>query len=205
MCKRLLFLIIAGLFGVFCNPETLTASDSFTLSGMDSSGVVETIPLPEPEPVAEIATLQVGAPSAGYAYVPPANNIQYAGRVIQIVDVGDTVVDAGNHVNKYGDRFLYGHNSWGVFGALPNMGAGSVFSVTYGGVTTNYQIVKTEIFEKNPDSGLLQIGGFGDYMYSVATAIYNGVPYDLSLMTCYGESYGNGDASHRYVVFANAI
>ena len=197
---RSLFLItLLGLFGVVLNPSVLTAADCFNATGLSNAGMVETIPLPEPEPE------PVKAPVAGYTYVPPANNIQYAGRVIQIVDVGDTSVDAGGHVNKYGGKFLYGHNSASVFGALPGLGVGSVFSVTYGGVTTNYQIANTVIFEKNADNGLLQINGFGDYMYSVASATYDGVYYDMALMTCYGTSYGNGDASHRWVVFANAV
>ena len=29
--------------------------------------------------------------------------------------------------------------------------------------------------------------------------------YDISMMTCYGTMYGNGDASYRLVLFANAI
>lgn len=199
MGKRLFLFIIFGLFGVVSNPGILTATDTFTATGLDNTGVVETVPLPEPEPE------PMKAPSAGYTYVPPANNIQFAGRVIQIVDVGDTRVDAGNHVNKYGSKFLYGHNSWGVFGSLPSLGVGSTFTVTYGGTTTTYQVANTVIFEKNPETGLLQKDGFGDYMVSVASAIDEGKYYDMALMTCYGTSYGNGDASHRWVVFANAI
>ena len=195
MANRLFLLIIAGLIGVVCNPVALTATDNYAATGLDDSNIVETVPLPEP----------VKAPAAGYTYIPPANNIQYAGRVIQIVDVGDTSVDAGGHVNKYGSRFLYGHNSWSVFGALPGLGAGSTFAVSYAGATTTYQVARTVVFEKNPENGLLQIDKFGDYMYSVASGIYDGVQYDMALMTCYGESYGNGDASHRFGVFANAV
>lgn len=218
MGKRLFLFIIAGLIGVVGNPGFLTATDSFTLAGLDNTGVVETIPLPEPE-VEEIAsypvatksnvtnaqTTGVNAPVAGVAYTAPSNNIQYSGRTIQIVDVGDTSVNAGNHVNKYGAKFLYGHNSAGVFGGLIGLGIGSSFSVTYAGATTNYQVANIVIFEKNAENGLLQIDGFGDYMYAVASAVYDGVHYDMVLMTCYGTSYGNGDASHRWVVFANAI
>ena len=37
-------------------------------------------------------------------------------------------------------------------------------------------------------------------------AIANGKGrYDMVVMTCYGTSYGNGDASHRLVLFANRI
>ena len=61
------------------------------------------------------------------------------------------------------------------------------------------------IFEKNAESELLQLNGFGDYMYAVSLAVFDGVQYDMALMTCYGTSYGNGDASHRLVIFANMI
>ena len=181
------------------------------MTGLDNSGITETIPLPEPEPepakVQSVAVqpVAVKAPTAGATPAVPANNVQVAGRTVQIVDVGNTTVDAGNHVNKYGARFLYGHNLAGVFGGLAELGVGSTFSVTYGGATTEYQVSNVVIFEKNAENGLLQIDGFGDYMYSVAAAVYNGVQYDMALMTCYGTSYGNGDASHRLVIFANAI
>ena len=72
-----------------------------------------------------------------------------------------------------------------------------------GGVTRNYQVKQVVIFEKNNDK--LQLGGDGSYMGAVAKAKHAGVIYDLSLMTCYGTSYGNGDASHRLVLFASAI
>ena len=42
-------------------------------------------------------------------------------------------------------------------------------------------------------------------MSAVAGARHGRVQYDLALMTCYGTSYGNGDASHRLVVFANRL
>ena len=205
MGRSLFLLIISSLIGVVSNPLFLTATDSFNLTGLDNTGVVETVPLPESEPEPESVPEPAKAPVAGYTYVPPANNIQVAGRTIEIVDVGDTRIDAGNHVNKYGARFLYGHNSWNVFGGLTSLGVGSTFTITYGGVSTNYQVANVVIYEKNVGNGLLQINGFGDYMYSVAMATHDSVQYDLSLMTCYGTSYGNGDASHRWVVFANAI
>lgn len=208
MARRLFLLIIASFIGVISNPNLLTAADDFTLNGLSNKGVVETIPLPEEKPAIPTA-LSV----TEYAYSPvtsasapvPANNIQIAGRTIQIVDVADTTVNAGDHVNRYGANFLYGHNSAAVFGRLAGLGVGSTFSVTYGGVTTNYQVTKTMLFEKNPTTGQLQLNGSGDFMFSVSNARSEGVQYGVALMTCAGTSYGNGDASHRLVLFANAI
>ncbi|MBQ3320628.1 hypothetical protein IJG71_00625 [Candidatus Saccharibacteria bacterium] len=138
-------------------------------------------------------------------YVAPADSITIAGRTLRIVDVSDTAVDSGDHVNKYGSNFLYGHNSSAVFGNLVNMGVGSTFSITYGGVTTNYQVSKVTIFEKDVASGKLQLDGSGNYMRAVSNGKSDGVKHDFAIMTCYGTSYGNGDASHRLVLFADEI
>ena len=138
-------------------------------------------------------------------YVAPADSITIAGRTLRIVDVSDTAVDSGDHVNKYGSSFLYGHNSSAVFGNLVSMGVGSTFSITYGGVTTNYQVSKVTIFEKDVASGKLQLNGSGNYMRAVSNGKSDGVKHDFAIMTCYGTSYGNGDASHRLVLFADEI
>jgi sortase (surface protein transpeptidase) len=138
-------------------------------------------------------------------YTAPANSITIAGRTIEIVNVASTTVDAGNHVNKYGEKFLYGHNSYNVFGALLGLNSGATFSVTTDGITKNYIVSRAETFEKNRKTGKLQKDGKGSLMYAVSLATYGGASYDLALMTCAGTSYGNGDASHRYVLFANQI
>lgn len=204
MGKRLFLLLFSAFVGIFGSPEILMASDDFALTGLNNAGITETVPIveeiPEPEST-PIYTYVAPAP----VYVAPANNIAVAGRTLEIMDVADTTVDAGNHVNKYGARFLYGHNTANVFGGLTSLGVGSTFSVTYGGITTTYQVAKVVIFEKNAGTGQLQLNGTGNYMRSVANAKSDGVQYGLSLMTCYGTSYGNGDASHRWVIFANAI
>ena len=213
MAKRLFLLLTCGLIGVVNAPEFLSATDFVTITGLDASNVVETKVLPkaevEPEPVvAEVAEIVTENEALVYretATLAPSNSIAIAGRVIRIEEVSDTLIDAGDHVNKYGERFFYGHNSVGVFGGLANLGVGNIFTIAYGGVSTNYQIGKIVIYEKNVESGKLQLNGTGNYMRQVANAKSEGVQYDVSLMTCYGVSYGNGDASHRLVIFANAV
>lgn len=223
MAKRLFLLIFSAFIGIFGSPEILMASDDYTLSGLDNTGIVETVPIAEEPAAVENTTTVNSGSNSGYVaparqtssaaptqtltpiYVAPSNSISVVGRTLEIVDVASTTVDAGNHVNKYGERFLYGHNTAGVFGGLVNLGVGGTFSVTYGGITTNYRVAKVVIFEKNVETGRLQLNGAGNYMKSVANAKSDGVQYGLSLMTCYGTSYGNGDASHRLVIFANAI
>ncbi len=213
MAKRLFLLIFSSLIGIFASPEILMASDDFTLSGLNNSGIMETIPIVEEtvaqeEPVADVPVYVAPEPvyvAPAPVYVAPRNTISIVGRTLDIVDVADTTVDAGNHVNKYGDKFFYGHNSAGVFGGLVNLGVGNVFSITYGGVTTNYQVARVVVYEKNTSTGRLQLNGAGNYMRQVANAKSDGVQYSISLMTCYGKSLGRGDATHRLVIFANAI
>ena len=211
MVKYIFFILISSFIGAITAPNFLMADHiSVKSPGYDAVLTVEEKPVVVEE--AEVVTVQAEpqvyiapATPATPVYTPPMNQITIAGRSIQINDVADTSVDSGNFVNKYGPSFLYGHNSWNVFGSLVNVPAGSVFSVTYGGVVTNYQVTQVVIFEKNTGNGLLQLNGGGNYMRRVANATHDGVQYDLSIMTCYGTSYGNGDASHRLVLFANAI
>lgn len=212
MAKRLFLLLFSAFIGIFATPEVLMASDTVDVQGIDNARIVETVPVAE-EPVVENAVVTSQSTNVVPAretyiapvYVAPSNNISIAGRILEIVDVTDTAVDSGGHVNKYGGKFLYGHNSVAVFGGLTGLGVGSGFSVTYGGATTNYVVSKIVIYEKNVETGKLQLNGVGSYMRDVADAKSDGVYYDLSIMTCYGTSYGNGDASHRWVIFANAV
>lgn len=201
MVKNVFLLFIASLMTIVMSPKILSATDDVDLTGVSDAKAVETvIAESEVEPVVTKAPVAGYAPAAPVA--TPANNIQIAGRSIEIVSVGSTTVDAGNHVNKYGS-LLYGHNSVGVFGGILNMGVGSTFTVTYGGVTTTYRVANAVMFEKN--NGLLQVNGSGNFMDATSRAVYMGTHYSIALMTCAGASYGNGDASHRYVLFANAI
>lgn len=226
MAKRLFLLVILCLIEVINVPYDLAAMDSFVV-GEPEFHAVETVALVEP---ASAATSEAEAASYGTAIVnraeiavrpevvtattavattavqntvsvPQGNYISVAGRNLAIVDVGDTMVDAGNHVNKYGEKFLYGHNSAGVFGGLVNVYEGDVFTVSYGGVVRNYRVAERGIFEKVSDTALRRDGA--EYKMR---AIANGRgKYDMVLMTCYGTVYGNGDASHRLILFANAI
>lgn len=218
MAKRLFLLLLSSFIGIIGAPEILMASDGFDLSGLNKAGIVETVPIVEEEKPEEEQEEEGHAEQTAYyaynygteeepkpAYEAPSDSITIAGRTLDIVDVSDTTVNAGGHVNKYGDRFLYGHNTSNVFGGLTGLGVGSRFSVTYNGDTTYYAVTEVVVYEKNRETGKLQLNGAGSYMRSVANAKYDGVQYDLSIMTCYGTSYGNGDASHRLVLFANAI
>ncbi|MBR3228644.1 sortase [Candidatus Saccharibacteria bacterium] len=217
MGKRLFLLLFISIIGTIYNVQNLTATDSVSVMQPDFNAV-ETREIKEKTPeittsndtnvkaiaVATSAPVQTAVAPAP-VYVAPANSITIAGKTHEIVNVSSTTVDSGTHVNKYGEKFLYGHNSGAVFGSLTSVGVGSTFSVNTNGITSNYSVAKVVIYEKNVSAGTLQLNGAGNYMRQVANAKSDGVYYDLSIMTCYGTSYGNGDASHRYVIFANRI
>lgn len=202
------------------------ASDTVAITGV--SGAVETVILKDASPLEVAGDLIsaegffVGDPERGSARLSAetpvatgvsdaprekillANHIDIAGRSLEVVSVDNTAVDSGNHVNKYNGKFLYGHNSAGVFGVLYGVNEGDTFSLTENGVTRSYRVQAVVIYEKIDDY-TLSLNGQKIKMSVVAKARYSGVNYDLSLMTCYGTSYGNGDASHRLVLFASAI
>ena len=111
---------------------------------------------------------------------------------------------------KYLGNFLFGHNSGTVFGHLAGLPIGTEFSVTIDGNTTNYRISNKIVFnhEFTPSGQeLLYPDGYPgrNFMNSIVAARYLGQQYSLSLMTCHGISYGNGDASQRLVVYADII
>ncbi|MBR2803383.1 sortase [Candidatus Saccharibacteria bacterium] len=203
MSKIVAFLaLMAGFLGLLTNPSALSASDTVQIVGISNLGVVETI-VPEPEPEVEevkVATI-VAAPVAGvaYEYAEP-EGISIGGRVIPIYDVDSTVYDAGNHVNRFG-KLLYGHNSGAVFARLNELGVGSTFTIREGGEAITYVVAEVAMFEKNQENGRLQIDGSGNYMNSVAKAW----GHSVALMTCAGTPLGGGDATHRLVVFADAL
>ncbi len=168
-------------------------------------------PTPAPAPAPAPAPVAAPAPEPVKPVTQP-DHIQIAGNWVNVYNVDSTALDAGNSVYRfinnakgYDGRFLYGHNSNNVFGGLKNLSNGATFTVTLNNETVTYRIVEKVIFEKNQETGKLTLNGAGSYMNNVARAKYNGSQYDLSIMTCHGQSLGHGDATHRLVIFANRI
>lgn len=219
--KGLLIIFLSSFIGIMSNPEILMASDSVAIHDLDRANetvVVETPVVVAEAPVHSVQTparvmntpvvaTSTPAPVVKEAPVVSKNTISIGGRTLDIVDVSNTSVDAGNHVNKFGDKFLYAHNAANTFGVLYNLGQGSTFSITYGGVTKNYRVETAPVIYAKVNGTTLNLNGVDVDMSVVAKkARYSGVGnFDLALMTCYGTSYGNGDASHRLVLFANEM
>ena len=169
------------------------ASDSFTLTGLNNAGITETVPLPEPEP----APVYV-APAPVYV-APQIANYTVSFYINSVDEYTETYRNLSyNGLYKF-RRMIYGHNSWNLLGNLTNRYVGEIFTITEGGVARNYQVMAKQVYEK---TGMSSLNNDPGLMTNIATTALG---YDVALLTCYGTSYGNGDASHRLVIFANAI
>ncbi len=131
-----------------------------------------------------------------------SNYISILGRRIEVVDTETTNVTPVSKIGRYigygyPGKFYFGHNTSYLFGGLANMSVGDNFSITIAGYKHNYRVMHIEVVEK--------ISIMNGEMIDIAGARWKGRNYSVSLMTCAGQSYGNGDASHRTLVFANEI
>ena len=191
MGKRLFLLIILSLMGAIATPTILTAADDVVVAGVSNTGVTETVPVAEPEPVTEV-DYAPAAPAAGYVTATP-----------QAANYTVTGYSGGIEVNPVGimktGNLIYGHNSSGILGSLAYRYVGEVFTITEGGVARNYQVAAIAMYEKTAD-GYLN----GD-PYLMGDLVYGAMGHSVAMMTCAGQMLGNGDATHRLVVFADAI
>ena len=203
MFKKTLILLLSSFFTIAGAPEFLIASEDVEVNSINNANIVQTV---VPEPVKTVVSTPVTRTTKttvakAAAPKPAANRLNIAGRSLTVEYSPNTGVDAGRVVKFYNNKFLYGHNSAGVFGFLPSVGVGTVFSLTYNGVTTNYRVMeKVEYAKSSPTT--LNLNGRD---YSMAYIAKGMNKYSLTLMTCSGRSLGGGDATHRLVLYANAI
>ena len=128
------------------------------------------------------------------------NYISILGRTIDIFVSNDTTINAGSKVARYINgnyhgQFYYGHNYSYVFGGLANLAVGSTFTINLDGIDYNYRVAKVETVANDDvlSKNMRKIAAGKDY---------NGTQYDASLMTCAGTPYGNGNATHRTILYA---
>ena len=78
---------------------------------------------------------------------------------------------------------------------IRNLSTGSTFTINLDGTDYHYRIAKIETVA-NDDflaSNMKKVASGKDY---------NGTQYDVTLMTCAGTPYGDGNATHRTIVYA---
>ena len=229
--KLLMILLFSSFVGIIANPETPLASDSVAVTGISNSGVTETVVLDVStvnEQVennnAESASTEAVYQEPAYeepayiepvyeepvyeepVYQAPANAISINGRSIDLAYTETTGEDAGGAslawYYKTG-RFIYGHNSWNVFGFLNSAYDGGwldgmSFSVTMDGQTQYYTVANYRLYDYDAsDPKHLWYNGTSIKMNPIVKANLDGTSYRMAIMTCYAGS------SKRLVIFAN--
>lgn len=235
--KRLIIIFLSSFFGITMAPDILVGADSVEIKNVNYSfnftekkpattAVATTVTPVQSTPVQSTPVQSTPAKTTPVASTPVAttpattpvqpkpvvktNSITITGRTISVTNVNDTRIGAGDHVNFYRNKFLYGHNSSAVFGGLKNLVIGSNFSLTIDGVTTNYRVARVMVFdyeETTNGNGAIRFNNDGrNYILNVVRAKDNNdTQYNLSIMTCHGKSLGNNNATQRLVLFANKI
>ena len=212
MAKRLFLLIICNLITVATTPGLLMATDKVGVTALSNTGVVETVPLPveepeEPETEVVIAATQPATRAANTVAAPVAGQATTAKTATSAKSVNYTVSIYSNtmvaHNLSYNDlyktgKLVYGHNSASLLGNLAARRVGEIITVTEGGVAKKYRVAAITRYEKTAD-GYLN----GD-PYLMGKIMRTALGHDIALLTCAGTAYGNGDASHRLVVYADA-
>lgn len=205
------FLFIFAVLGISLNLQTPTIDatpDRVDFAAFDEMSLADTLDLPERAPNVNIsdtytapAVRSYTSTTTSYSSETRTNSISILGRTIDIFVSSDTRINAGSMVaryingSKYRGQFYYGHNSAQVFGGLANLSVGSTFTINLDGTDYHYRIAKIETVA-NDDT-------LASNMKKVASGKdYNGTQYDVTLMTCAGTPYGDGNATHRTIVYA---
>ena len=199
MAKCLFLLLIASFIGVVSAPDFLMADNFLVKSpGADAVLTVEPEPEPEPEPTPVITRVASSPRQPVYAAPALANYAVsfYIGSADEYNNTAYNLSYAGLY--KY-NKMIYGHNSRNLLGSLSSRYVGENFTITEGGIARNYVVTKIQTYQKTADGYL---NGDKRLMNQIANTALG---YDVALLTCAGTIYGNGDASHRLVVFANAV
>ena len=221
--KRLFLLLIICLTEEMINPNYL-AADKVILGAAPDFNAVETVEKPVVKSALAVSASSNLASTASISSVPVVytsvtatsqDAIIIGGKTILIEQSDNTGYVSNYHANRYGNKYIYGHNSANIFGVLYGSYVGQGFTVYTGGVARNYVVSRVVVYEKNEANGLLQLNGKGNYMGAVSNAIEKIIDpvtgqvsinsYDLALMTCYGTMLGGGRATHRFVVFASEV
>ena len=206
MAKRLFLLLIFSLIGVASAPDILMATDSFLIREPDFNAVETVEIVEEPEVVEAPAVVQnvVETPRAVVtaSYSAPVVTVQnynvttYVGSAKEFNEIANSL--SYGQIYKF-RKMVYGHNTYNLLGSLSSRYVGETITVTEGGVAKSYRVAAVVVYQKTADGNL---EGNPQLMKDIANTAMG---HDIALLTCYGTSYGNGDASHRLVVYADAI
>lgn len=196
MAKGLFLLLMSNIIGLVFGVSFLSATDTVDVKKPGFSAVETII---EKNKV-ENDFIESSNDSSVEYLASYSNPVFYPTNYTVTAVTGEIVAYPSYYDIYRTGKFIYAHNSSGLFGNLNYLEYGEIFTITEGGVTQSYQVMDKVVYEKSLESGLLN----GSKSLTKAVE-YEANGYDVSIMTCYGTIYGNGDASHRLVVFANAV
>ena len=205
--KSAVFLLIFAITAAFCaNSQTpvVTSTPDRIDFAIDTLEQIEPVETPEEASKTDVS-LGYRAGTTVRTQTNTAvrtNYISILGRTIDLFVSNDTSINAGSKVARfisgnYNGQFYYGHNSSNVFAGLANLPIGSTFTINLDGINYTYR-VENVVTVPNDEA-------LAKNMKYIARANYDGRSYDISLMTCAGTPYGNGNATHRTILFANNI
>ena len=204
MKKYILMMLASSFIGIFANPEILSASNSVTVNGIDNTNIVETV-IPEPEPAYEVSYASYDytyyeEPAYTY-YEEPAVQLGYGAAEPEylsfyVTSYNDTIVVNPSYSDIYQTgKLIYAHNSADLLYNLNYLYEGDVFMIN----GNMYRVAERKVYEKTDDYSL---DGSRSVMKKLKNTAYG---HTFALMTCSGRALGNGDATHRLVIFADAI
>ncbi len=213
--KNYIMVILATLItGIMLNNANVVKANVST----DVSNVSEVAPISpldslkekETEKIASNANISV---KSTVKTTSAAKTTNYT--VTKVVKSNSEYNNIAHNLSKYDiyrfNKLVYAHNSSNLLGSIKNLTMNDTFTLTENGVKTTYKVAETKIFEKVDDYTLaLCTSGYTNcngsfYMSSLMNARLNGKSYSIVLFTCDGTSKGNGDATHRRVVFAYQV
>ena len=183
--------------------ETQEVTDEITF---ENKTQIEKANITEIATKAEITT-PVRAYTAKTATTSVANGHNYT-----VTRSSSSIVKSPTYSDIYRTgNLVYAHNSSNLFGNLKSLSIGSTFTLTENGVTTTYRVSGVEYFKKiavsNGEDLAKCVGGITDNCSGrwMTSIVKNALYHNVALMTCAGQSYGNGDASHRLVILADRV
>ncbi|MBR3121969.1 hypothetical protein IKF28_00795 [Candidatus Saccharibacteria bacterium] len=97
-----------------------------------------------------------------------------------------------NDIYKF-RKMIYGHNTSNLLGNLKSRYVGEIIKVTEGGSSKKYRVASVTTYSKADVAKL---------MNKIANSAMG---HDVAFLTCAGTPVGQGDATHRLVVLADAI
>ena len=209
MAKLLSIGVFAVIWGLFTVPGVQVTSEPVEVASVHFDAVETVLPVVEPAiednnvdagQIYDIVAAESGslpaAPVAGVYEAPAAYVPNY-----NVTIHSDTMIADGlSYSDIYMTRkVVYGHNTVNLLGNLRNLSVGDELTITNYGAAHRYVVSDVSLYAKTADGNL---ENDPKLMRRIA---YSAMGHSLALFTCAGTPYGNGDASHRLVVYVDEI